>query len=356
MGQIQIIREEKKGTHFNWEERLVLHKLLNNLKITSPQKLAETLGKSVRTIQREKKRGWDTFTASDLSLYEAYSPDIAQRKAAENLQAKGPELKLGNDFTLVEDVAQLIKVQNYSPDAVIMHYEKNGWPSKTRISVRTLYRYIAEGLIPDVSNEDLLHKGKRSKPRQKGPKKHSRAASAQKSITTRPAEVENREVPGHWEMDCVVSGKGKGSEALLTLTERSKRYELIRKIPDQTSSSVVNEIDKLERALGTRRFRDIFKTITCDNGSEFMDALGIERSCLTRKNRTTVYYAHPYSACERGSNENANGIIRRFIPKGAAIGKITKQRIKQIQDWMNNYPRRILDGLSANEALEGMMA
>ena len=355
MGQKQLIREEKKGTHIQWEERLILHKLMNHMKISSPKELAETLGKSVRTIQREIKRGWDTFTASDLSTYEAYSPDIAQRKAEENLKAKGPDLKLGSDFTLVEDIARLIKKQHYSPDAVLMHYEKNGWPTETRISVRTLYRYIAEGLIPDVSEEELLHKGKRAKPRQKGPKKHSRAVSAQKSITNRPAEVENREVSGHWEMDCVVSGKGQGCAALLTLTERSKRYELIRKIPDQTSASIVNEIDKLERTLGSRRFRELFKSITCDNGSEFMDALGMERSCLAKRNRTTVYYAHPYSACERGSNENANGIIRRFIPKGSAIGKITRQRIKQIQDWMNNYPRRILAGLSANEAFEGML-
>ena len=355
MGQIQIIREEKKGTHFKWEERLIMHKLMNHSKITSPKELAKTLGKSVRTIQREIKRGWETFTASDLSTFEAYSPDIAQRKADENLKAKGPDLKLGSDFALVEDIAQLIKRLHYSPDAVIMHYEKNGWPTETRISVRTLYRYITEELIPDVSENNLLHKGKRAKPRQKGPKRHSRAVSAQKSITTRPPEVENRGVQGHWEMDCVVSGKGQGSTALLTLTERSKRYELIRKIPNQTSASVVNELDKLERNLGSRHFCEIFKTITCDNGSEFMNAWGMERSCLTKRNRTTVYYAHPYSACERGSNENANGIIRRFIPKGVAIGKITKQRIKQIQDWMNNYPRRILNGLSANEAFEGMM-
>jgi IS30 family transposase len=240
MGQLQIIREEKKGTHLKWEDRLMLHKLINHNKITSPIELSKMVGKSVRTVQREIKRGWDTFTASDLSTFETYSPDIAQRKAEENLQAKGPDLKLGSDFTLVEDIARLIKEHHYSPDAVIMHYEKDGWPTTTRISVRTLYRYIAEGLIPDVSEENLLHKGKRSKPRQKGPKRHSRAVSAQKSITKRPEEVENRETKGHWEMDCVVSGKGKGSAALLTLTERSKRYELIRKIPDQTSASVVN--------------------------------------------------------------------------------------------------------------------
>lgn len=350
MGQEKIIREERKGTHFKWEERLILDKLMNHMKISSPKKLAETLGKSARTIQREIKRGWDTFTATDLTTYEKYSPDIAQRKAEENLHTKGPDLKLGSDFTLVKEISLLIKKQCYSPDAVIMHYEKSGWPTETRISVRTLYRYIAEELIPEVSEKDLLHRGKRSKPRQKGPKRHSRAVSAQKSITTRPEEVENREVKGHWEMDLVVSGTGQGSAALLTLTERAKRYQLIRKIPNKTSAAVVHELNKLERVLGSRSFRKMFKTITCDNGSEFMDASGMERSCLTRKKRTAVYYAHPYSAYERGSNENANGIIRRFVPKGSSIAKITKNKIREIQDWMNNYPRRILGGLSAYEA------
>lgn len=355
MGQDQIIREVKKGTHFKWEERLILQRLLYKSKITSPQKLASILGKSKRTIQREIKRGWETFKASDLSHYEAYSPDVAQRIYEENLRAKGPELKLGNDFTLVNDISELIKKRHFSPDAVIMYYEKNGWPSKTQISTRTLYRYIDEGLIPEVCNEDLLHKGKRLKSNGKGPRKHSRAASARRSITKRPAEVETRMVPGHWEMDCVVSGKGEGSEALLTLTERSKRYEIIRKIPTQESKSVVTELNNIENDFGTDCFRNIFKTITCDNGSEFMDAEGMETSNLTDKKRTNIYYAHPYTPSERGSNENANGIIRRFIPKGSAIGEHSTEQIREIQDWMNNYPRRILEGASANEAFQFMM-
>lgn len=350
MGQNQNIKEEQQGTHFKWEERLILKRLLYKSRITSPKELSSILGKSTRTIQREIKRGWETFKASDLSLYQAYSPDIAQRKAEENLRAKGPDLKLGNDFTLINNVSQLIKDEKYSPDAVIMYYERNGWPSSTRISVRTLYRYIRDELVPDVSSEDLLLKGKRSKNHSKHPRRHSRAVSAQKSITNRPCEIENRKVAGHWEIDCVVSGKNKGTAALLTLTERSKRYQLIRKMNDQTAASVVCELDKLERMFGSRRFRNIFKTITCDNGSEFMDSSGMERSCLTKKNRTNIYYAHPYCASERGSNENANGIIRRFIPKGSAIKDIPKEKVRMVQDWMNNYPRRILGGISANEA------
>jgi IS30 family transposase len=355
MGQEQANRAERQGTHFTWEERLRLMDYRKRLKIKSPRKLAQLLGKSKRTIQREINRGWETFIASDLSTYETYSPDITQRKADENLSAKGPDLKLGNDYALVKNISLKMKEENYSPDAVIMYYEKNGWPSQTRISLRTLYRYIEEGLIPGVSSEDLLHKGKRSNTTTKSPRRHSRAASAKKSITLRPVEAETREEPGHWEMDCVVSGKKKGKEALLTLTERKSRQEIIRKIKDQTSSSVVLELNKLERLYGSRQFRNIFKTITCDNGSEFMDIDGMEKSCMTQSKRTDVYYAHPYCSSERGSNENANGIIRRFIPKGVAIARFSKAKIREIQDWMNNYPRRILGGLSANEACHATM-
>lgn len=346
---------EEKGTHFTWEERLILQRLLYKTKIKSTREQAELLGKSRRTIQREIKRGWETFTASDLTHYQAYSPDISQRKCDENMAVKGPDLKLGNDFRLVNKISEKIKKDKFSPDAVIMHYEKNGWPTQTRISTRTLYRYIEEGLIPDISSKDLLYEGKRQKKGKKQPKRHARAASARKSITLRPNIVESREEFGHWELDCVVSGKNQGKDALLTLTERKTRDEIIRKIKDQTAASVITEMDKLERYYGSLQFRTLFKTITCDNGSEFMDTEGLEKSCLTKKKRTDIYYAHPYCASERGSNENANGIIQRFIPKGSAIGSYNKKRIQEIQDWMNNYPRRILGGMTPKEALNAVM-
>ena len=114
---------------------------------------------------------------------------------------------------------------------------------------------------------------------------------------------------------------------------------------------ILEYVDKLERKLGSKKFREIFKTITCDNGCENLDFEGIERSAITKKNRTKVYYAHPYSAWERGTNENINKLIRRFIPKGADIGEFSHERIKMIEYWINNYPRRIFHGLSSNELI-----
>ena len=127
---------------------------------------------------------------------------------------------------------------------------------------------------------------------------------------------------------------------------------MIFKMKSKSQYCVVKELDKLERKLGSKKFRETFKTITCDNGCENLDFEGIERSAITKKNRTKVYYAHPYSAWERGKNENINKLIRRFIPKGADIGEFSQERIKMIEHWINNYPRKIFNGLSSNELIK----
>jgi IS30 family transposase len=113
---------------------------------------------------------------------------------------------------------------------------------------------------------------------------------------------------------------------------------------------VVKALDRLERKLGTEAFRERFKSITMDNGPEFSDWRSLERSCVTGKRRTSAYYCHPYSAWERGTVEQAIGMIRRFIPKGSDIGKLSGTDIQCIEYWLNDLPRRILNGESAKIA------
>jgi IS30 family transposase len=96
------------------------------------------------------------------------------------------------------------------------------------------------------------------------------------------------------------------------------------------------------------------KTITYDNGVEFSDGEKMMKSVLTKGSRCDIYYAHPYSSFERGTNENHNGIIRRFIKKGTDITDINKRKIREIQDWMNNYPRKSLNGLTPIEKAHEM--
>ena len=170
-------------------------------------------------------------------------------------------------------------------------------------------------------------------------------APAGESIEQRPEEIDGREEFGHWEGDTVYSGKGKRktTRALLTLTERKTRKEIIIAIPNRKAETVVKALDALERKLGARRFRAIFKSITFDNGTEFAAAEELERSCINKHlPRTKVYFCHPYSSWERGTNENTNGMIRRRFPKGTNFAAVTNAQIAQAENWINNYPRKIL--------------
>ena len=175
--------------------------------------------------------------------------------------------------------------------------------------------------------------------------KSASRAPAGESIEQRPEEIDEREEFGHWEGDTVYSGKGKRktTRALLTLTERKTRKEIIIAIPNRKAETVVKALDALERKLGARRFRAIFKSITFDNGTEFAAAEELERSCINKHlPRTKVYFCHPYSSWERGTNENTNGMIRRRFPKGTNFAAVTNAQIVQAENWINNYPRKIL--------------
>jgi len=356
MGRTKLsIEPVCRHTHFTWGERLVLQYHYggtnNYQKIQSPTLLGRLLGKSERTIRREVQRGMVCHELGDVPFERwDYNAEYAQNDADRKSGGKGPALKLGRDWALVQRVSELVRDRRYSPYAVIQHFQTTGWPSTTRICEKTLYRSIAAGDITDVSEKDLLLQGRRRKPREK-PARHSRAANAARSIDKRPAHINDRSQIGHWEMDTVYSGKGGSPACLLTLTERTVRVEITRKIPDRTAQSVQAELDAMERQMGSRTFRDLFKSITADNGAEFSDVEALERSVLCTLPRTRLYFAHPYCSSERGTNENHNGIIRRFIPKATDIGKVSKTAVRQTQDWMNTYPRKILNGLTPLVAL-----
>lgn len=149
-----------------------------------------------------------------------------------------------------------------------------------------------------------------------------------------------------------VVGKKRTKARLLVLSERVTRREIIIRIKDGRAETVVAALDRLERIYGAA-FYEIFKTITVDNGSEFADADGIERSARHKDaKRTTVYYCHAYSSCERGTNENINRMIRRQFPKGTDFDKVTAADVKRVETWLNDYPREILGFMSSAEAFK----
>lgn len=317
-------------------------------KIKVPVKqIAAELGKTEKTIYNELKRGTVKLLNSDLIEYEVYCADVGQRVNQKNQSEKGPALKIGNDINFCRRIEELIK-EKYSPYAALNIIKREGY--KTNISLSTLYKYIKQGIFLNITDKDLPMGAKRKKNGEAEKRKVALNNQRGTSIEERPKEIRDRNSYGHWEMDTVVSGQGKGKSCLLVLSERLSREEIIRKIQNKKSISVVRELDLLEKQLGTKGFREKFKTITCDNGVEFLNQEGIEKGRRNKqKKRTKLYYCHPFSSWERGTNENINKMIRRFIPKGANIDTYSKEEIQYVENWINNYPRKILSGYSANQ-------
>lgn len=319
-------------------------------RIGTPAKvMAEELGVHISTIYRELKRGKYTRLNSDLTTEEHYSPDIAEKKYRENLKAKGAPLKIGNDHEYADYLEYKVAVDKYAPGAILGEIKRKGLNFNTTISKTTFYRYIDDGIFLTITNKDLPVKRNKDKKTYKRVKA-SRAPSG-KSIEKRPDIVAERSTFGHWEMDCVV-GKQGTKKVLLVFTERYTREEIIRLMPDKTAASVVRAINGIERKYGAEKFSQIFKSITVDNGGEFSDYEGIEKSVKRKKDRTTVFYCHPYSSYERGSNENQNKMIRRHYPKGFDFTNVTAAEIKKLENWINNYPREIFNYYSSADLYE----
>jgi IS30 family transposase len=349
MSQFNNTVESRKNKYLNEKERYRIEILLKEgLK---PYEIAQRMDRGIRTIEREIARGSVWLQNHDLTYRKEYCADVGQRIYEQNARNKGPGLKIGKDHKLVKHIENKVIKEKYSPDAVIGEIREKGLEFKTTICTKTLYNYIDRGdVFLNLTNRDLPVK-KEGKKRDYKKVKIAHKNLKGTSIEERPPEVNNREEYGHWEMDCVVGKRdGKGA-VLLVLSERSIREEIIIKMPSKTQESVIAALDGLERKYG-KAFREKFKTITVDNGSEFLNYKGVERSIRSREDkRVKLYYAHPYSSWERGTNENINKLIRRFIPKGTDIGKISKKAIKYIEDWINSYPRRIFGYKSAKDMM-----
>lgn len=334
------------GRYLTEYERYQIEILLKDKKTQT--EIAELLKRNKSTISREIRRGLVTLRdGKTWENYTVYKADVAQRRYDEAKKNKAPDLKIGNDMDFVRFVEYWIKEMKYSPQAVLYKIQQENLSFKTNICRQTLYRYIYNGVFLNLTQKDLPYKKQHKKPEQK-----NRIALKNlkgKPITKRPEEAESREIYGHWEIDTVVPGTNKGRACLLVLSERMTREEIIIKIPDKKSSSVIKALDRIEKKTGTRAFREKFKSITCDNGTEFLDHQQMEQSYRNKRlRRTAVYYCHPYSAWERGTNENQNRLIRRWTPKGASIEELTEKNIVFIQEWVNSYPRKIFNGRSSN--------
>ena len=337
----------KKQHYMTRDERLQLE-ALRKAKVPVIQ-IAKQMGFSRQTIYNELKRGAYTCLKKPFGIQREeihYSADKAQQIHDYNQTAKGRPLKIGNDHAYAEFLEQKIRDDRYSPAAALAAARKAGFT--TSVCVTTLYSYIDKDVFLKLTNKALWVKSKKT---QRAARPARRIVHPKyPSISNRPEYINERQEPGHWEMDLVV-GKGSTGPVLLTLTERVSRHELIFKLPDKRAATIRSVFDRMERKDPT--FPERFKSITTDNGPEFLQYEELRRS-IRGGTRFDIYYCHSYSAWEKGSNENHNRMIRRFFPKGTDFSKVTKKQITGIQDWMNNYPRKILGWMTPQEMMEAI--
>lgn len=343
----------KKGSKYiTRTQRLMLEDCFNAK--LSKKKIAQKIGMSLSTVYRELERGkctkrrkkYDCYGFCDYDEFISYSADLAEERAKLEMTKKGAPIKLGKDFTFAEYVEKRVIKDKISPCVLIGEMNKSG-NFRTKISKSTLYRYISKGFFLNLSMEHLPYYKKKKRYRKTVAKRAPRGTS----IDKRPVEILTREEFGHWEMDSIV---GKTKATLLALTERKTRMEIIFLMPNRTTKSVIHSLNVLENRYGDS-FTQIFKSVTVDNGVEFSDCKGMEESVFGNT-RTKFYYCHPYTSCERGSNERINRDIRKIFPKGTNFSKVSQQQVQWCEDWVNRYPREMFDFGNAAERFEEELA
>lgn len=347
--------EQMKRTfkHLQYRDRIKIEMMLREK--ASIQQIADRLHVTYQTIWRELRHDgvWYEHTLSNLTTERRYSADIAQAQYEKNKRAKGGMIKLGHDFALHDFIEQKIGREHYSPAAVIMEIKLRGLKFDVDICEKTIYNYINSGdVFFSITNKDLPQRGEHKREYKKV--REAKRQAPGEGIENRPPEIDERKEEGHWEMD-TVKGKKNGRKCALMLSERAMRTELVLPMAACTMECVVEKLDQLERRWGNK-FSRIFKTITVDNGSEFMDYEGMMTSKETGERRTQVFYCHPYRSNERGTNENQNRMFRRFFPKGTDLDAVPDEDISAVQDWMNNYPRKLLGGKTAGMLFDEFVA
>ena len=345
--------KEKQYRHLKKEDRIKIESLINQKdkngkRLFNNTYIANYLGFNKSTISRElrKRRKEKMYIRTGKTRTMPYTAEYAQENADFKRGLSKGEYKLRKNKKLAKFIEDKIKIDKWAPDVIVgymkthNYFELDGFEP---ISTPTIYNAIRYHII-DVKLEDTRRM--KYKQEYKYHKNDLPKSKAEYSINNRPEEIEKRLYFGHFELDTVI-GTNKGKhECLMTLTERKTRFEIIFKLKGKTSKEVVNKFNKMKEFMKSN-YDKIFKSITTDNGSEFSDFLNI-----IKDTKTKIYFCHPYCSGEKGTNERHNGIIRYFIPKGSLIENYSYKDINKIAEWMNNYPRKILNYKTPLEALQ----
>lgn len=326
------------GKHLTEKERYLIEFMYNKEKRTQ-REIAKILNKHYNTIYNEIKRGTVRLLDRNLKEYDIYCADVGQRKYIEANARKGSNNKVACDSEYLLFIRDKVK-QHYSFYSANELAKQEGF--NTRVCLTTLYNYFNNHFIKLKKSDMPYNKIKKVKQE----KETKRVYQYGKRSIDERGNLQQRDIYGHWEMD-TVQGQKKKKGCILVLSERKTRQELLFKLDNKQCASVWNTLqdnwDKLKHHI---------KTITCDNGVEFSTNCEFSNNELIEFVRTNLYYCHPYRSGERGTNENQNKLIRRFYPKGFDLSEVTQEELNKIQDFINNMPRKIFNGLSSNQFLE----
>lgn len=298
--------------HFTIEERCCLREYY--VKGKSYRGIAKLLGRNVSSVSRELRRNCTFYR--DVPRY---YPHTAQKKS--NLRNSYRHRGMYWDEEVLEYIDEKL-AQTWSPEQI------SKTPCEMKMpSFKTIYRWIDERYLRSTL-KNLRRKGKTRKRSGNGGR-----FTKGKSIRKRDKSVYKRKEFGHWEADTVVSGRGKTSACFATLAERKTRYYIAIKIPNRKgetmAKAVIAALSKLPQGA--------VKTITCDRGSEFANWREIEEAL-----HCDMYFADPYCAWQKGTNENLNGLLREFYPKGRNLSRVSEKTLEKNLALINARPKKVL--------------
>lgn len=304
----------------------------------SAHSMARQLGRSPSTVSREIKRngGCDRYRAAQA---DDHAWVCAQRPK---------RCKLANNPWLRQTVATKLRL-NWSPEQIAGWLKRIGPGEEShQVSHETIYRSLFVQTRGVLKKELLLHLRSQRTMRRPGPKKWQGDARGQikdmVSIRERPASVEDRAVPGHWEGDLL---SGPQNSYIATLVERHSRYVMLVKVANKNTQTVISALIKQSKKLPS----ELYKSLTWDRGKELTD-----HRQFTLATDIDVYFCDPRSPWQRGSNENTNGLLRQYFPKGTDLSVYSQAQLNKVARQLNERPRKTLGFATPAEIFNACVA
>ena len=299
--------------HLTIEERCCIRTFYNEGK--SIRLIAKLIGRNPSTISREIRRNCTDYSKVKPSYY----PYTAQKKY--EYRRTFCHRGIFHNEEIINYIEEKLS-ETWSPEQISNYECDLAIPS-----FKTIYNWLYKGYILKGNLSSLRFKGKKHKKEARG--KFNKG----KSIRKRDRSVYKRKEFGHWEADTVVSGIGKSKACFMTLAERKTRQYVAIWMPDRKADTLEKTLIEYFESLPT----EAVKTITCDRGSEFANWESIEKAL-----NCDVYFADPYCAWQKGSNENSNGLLREFYPKGRNLSRVDKNKLKKNLELVNSRPKKVL--------------